>query len=91
MNIISPTELTRDIAKSAAVQMAEYNYTEKMKNCGKRYDVTDLVPRKIAEKAARNIPTGAVFVGIDLSPADDMTGNINIKRMLQRILQDDNN
>lgn len=83
MNKISPTELTRDIAGSAAVQMAEYDYTEKMKNCGKRSDVTACVPREIAEKAARDIPTGAVFVGIDLSTASDMTGNINIKRVLQ--------
>lgn len=80
---ISPAELTRDIAGSAAVQMAEYDYTEKMKNCGKRSDVTAFVPRKIAEKAARDIPTVEVFVGIDLSSADDMTGNINIKRLLQ--------
>lgn len=83
MNTISPIELTRDISKSAAVQMAEYDYADKMKNCGKRSDVTACVPRGIAEKAARDIPTGAVFVGIDLSSANDMTGHINIKRVLQ--------
>lgn len=83
MNTISPIELTRDISKSAAVQMAEYDYADKMKNCSKRSDVTACVPREIAEKAARDIPTGAVFVGIDLSSADNMTGHINIKRVLQ--------
>lgn len=83
MNRISPVKLTRDIAKSAAVQMAEYDYTEKMKNCGERPDITTCVPRKIVEKATRDIPAGAVFVGIDLSTASDMTGNINIKRLLQ--------
>lgn len=83
MNKISPTELTRDIAGSAAVQMAEYDYTEKLKNCGGRSNTTACVPQKIVEKAARDIPAGAVFVGIDLSSADDMTGHINIKRVLQ--------
>lgn len=83
MNIISPTELTRDIAKSAAVQMAEYGYADKMKNCGERPDITTCVPRKIVEKATRDIPAGAIFVGIDLSTASDMTGNINIKWLLQ--------
>lgn len=83
MNTISPIELTRDIAGSAAVQMAEHDYTEKMKNCGERPNITAFVPRGIAEKAARDIPAGAVFVGIDLSSVSDMTGNINIKRLLQ--------
>lgn len=83
MNTISPIELTRDIAKSAAVQMAEYDYADKMKNCGKRPDITSYVPQKIVEKVVQDIPAGATFVGIDLSSASDMTGNINIKRVLQ--------
>jgi len=83
MNKISPTELTRDIAGSAAVQIAEYDYTEKIKNCSGRSDMTACIPQKIVEKATRDIPVGAVFVGIDLSTTTDMTGHINIKRLLQ--------
>lgn len=52
MNRISPTELTRDIAKSAAVQMAEYNYAEAMKNCGGDPD-----------NATQNMPAGGGLRG----------------------------
>lgn len=83
MNRIPPAALTNEISKSAAAQMAEHDYTEKIKNCGGHLDITACVPKKIAEKAIRDIPAGAVFVGVDLSSASDMTDYIDIKRVLQ--------
>lgn len=83
MNKIPPAALTNEIAKSAAAQMAEYNYAEKVKKCGKRPDITACVPKKIAEKAVRDISAETVFIGIDLSSSPNMTGYIDIKRLLQ--------
>lgn len=83
MNKIPPAALTNEIAKSAAAQMTEYNYTEKMKKCGNRPDITAFVPQKIVEKTVQDISTKTVFIGVDFSSSPDMTGYIDIKRLMQ--------
>lgn len=59
MNKILPAALTREIAGSAAVQMAEYDYAEKMKKRKKTLDITACVPVSVVKEIVRNIPVGA--------------------------------
>lgn len=40
MNKILPAALTREIAGSAAVQMVEYDYAEKIKKRKENFDIT---------------------------------------------------
>lgn len=83
MNKIPPAALTNEIARSAAAQMAEYDHAEKMKKCGKRPDITNFIPRRIAEKILRDTLAEMQSIGCDLSSAADMTGCIIIKRLLE--------
>lgn len=59
MSKILPAALTKEIAGSAAVQIAEYNHAEKMKKRKECFNVAACVPVSIVKEIAWNIPAGA--------------------------------
>lgn len=64
MKIIMPATLTNEIAKSAAVQMAEFDYSEKKKafigvDLASGESMTAFVPSSVVEKIVKSIPVGA--------------------------------
>lgn len=59
MNKIPPAALTNEIAKSAAVQMSEYDYAQKKKRRRTDFVIAEVVPVSIVKEIVKHIPIGA--------------------------------